>query len=84
MGVRAYQNEADIRSQLQLTPAESERLRHASYHKQTALGLRHSSRADPGIDKLEDSADMPPQDDSKVGFGSGIASEVCSEAGTQG
>ncbi|KAF3770256.1 hypothetical protein M406DRAFT_248703 [Cryphonectria parasitica EP155] len=41
---------------LHLTPAESERLRHISYHKQVAAGLRYPGRAGLTADRFGDAA----------------------------
>lgn len=80
----SQQTEADLRSQLHLTPAESERLRQASYHKHSASGARHTLRAGSDVNGFEDSAKMAPQSDGKAGIGSDVASETSFEEGTRG
>lgn len=77
-------SESDLREQLHLTPAESERLRQASYHKQSASGPGHSLRAGSAVGHFEDSAKMPSQCDGKAGIGSDAASQTSFEATTQG
>ncbi|KAL2287533.1 hypothetical protein FJTKL_04970 [Diaporthe vaccinii] len=75
MGVEVY---------LHLTPAESERLRQASYHKQSASGQGHSPRAGSAVGHFEDSAKMPSHGDCKTGIGSDSASQTSFDATTQG
>lgn len=74
--------EADLRAQLHLTPAESERLRQASYHRQSACGPRHSPRAGSAVRNFENSTKMPPHGDGKAGIGSDADSETSLEAVT--
>lgn len=50
---------------LYMTPAESERLRQVSYHKQLAAGMRHLGRAGLSVDRLGDTAKWSPHADAK-------------------
>lgn len=77
-------SESDPRAQLHLTPAESERLRQLSYHRQSSSGPRHSPRAGSAVDNFEDSVKMPCDSDGKAGISSDAASETSFEAITQG
>ncbi|KAG6364529.1 hypothetical protein INS49_006130 [Diaporthe citri] len=74
MGVELY---------LHLTSGESERLRQASYHRQSASGQRHSPRAGSDVDNFEDSAKMPPHGHGKAEIGGDAASETSFEAATR-
>jgi hypothetical protein len=46
--------------QLQLTPAESERLRNVSYQRQVEAGMKHPGRAGLTADRIGDSAVWVP------------------------
>lgn len=75
---------SDLRAQLHLTSAESERLRQASYYKQSASRPGHSSRAGSAVGNFEDAGKTPSHGDGKAGIGSDAASETSLEATTQG
>ncbi|KAK2604538.1 hypothetical protein N8I77_007459 [Diaporthe amygdali] len=66
---------------LNLTPAESERLRQASSRKQSALGLRRPARTESAIDQFEASHKTSSHVDEKEGVGSDVLSETSSEVG---
>ncbi|CAN8096547.1 unnamed protein product [Discula destructiva] len=53
---------------LHLTPAESDRLRNVSYHKQLAAGMRHPGRAGLTADRVGDAARWCPRMDKKLGL----------------
>ncbi|POS81529.1 hypothetical protein DHEL01_v200046 [Diaporthe helianthi] len=74
MGVEVY---------LQLTPAESERLRQVSYRKQSARGHCYSVRAGPTTADPGDATKLAPHDDGKCYTGSDSISEKSFEAGSQ-
>ena len=79
-GERDMANETDLREQLQLTPAESERLRQVSYRKQSACRPRYLPRAGSTGHISENSA---KSNDKKAEIGSDFASMSSSEAGAR-
>ncbi|KAJ4415409.1 hypothetical protein N0V82_007348 [Gnomoniopsis sp. IMI 355080] len=64
---------------LHLTPAESDRLRQASYHKQLAAGMRHPGRAGLTVDRVGDASRWSPCVEEKIDFDSDEASLVSHE-----
>lgn len=74
MGVEVY---------LQMTPAESERLRQVSYRKQSARGPMYPARRGPAADGFQDATKLPPPGDGKGETGSDFALERSFEAGSR-